>query len=78
MSSLSSIFHSMEYGPAPESDSVATAWLEKHGNKFGHFIDNKWVLPEGRKTYETQAPATGKTLASTLQGTEEDVDLGET
>ena len=35
------------------------AWLEDHHRKFGHFIDNAWVNPDGRKTYETKCPATG-------------------
>jgi len=76
MSRVEEIFHSMEYGPAPESDSVAQAWLQKHSRKFGHFIGNKWVLPDDRKSYDTSAPATGHFLASTVQGTKEDVDQG--
>ena len=72
--SVADIFASMEYGPAPESDKVAQAWLDDHGRNFGHFIDNKWVNPEGRKSYETSNPATGKVLAKTVQGTAEDVD----
>ena len=39
------------------------------------FINNEWVHPEGRKTYETRSPATGKVLAGTTQGTGEDVDV---
>ena len=35
------------------------AWLDDHGRKFGLFIDNKWVIPIGRKTYETKCPSTG-------------------
>ncbi len=62
------IFESMEYGPAPESPSVANAWLDDHGRNFGHFINNQWVRPEGRKAYETHNPATGEKLASTVQG----------
>jgi aldehyde dehydrogenase (NAD+) len=50
--------------------------LNDHDKKFGHFVNNKWVHPEGRKNYETTAPATGQVLASTVQGTAEDVDQG--
>ena len=32
--SVSEIFSSMEYGPAPESDKVAMAWLDDH-NRLG-------------------------------------------
>jgi len=35
------------------------AWLDDHERAFGHFIDGKWVKPEGRKTYQTKNPATG-------------------
>jgi len=68
------IFASMEYGPAPESDKIAQSWLEDHNRNFGLFINNTWVHPEGRKTYETKSPATGTILAATTQGTSEDVD----
>ena len=52
--SVQEIFASMEYGPAPESDKVAQDWLEQHDRNFGLFINNEWVRPEGRKTYEVR------------------------
>ena len=58
--SVSEVFESLEYGPAPESSVIAEGWLEDHAKAFGHFIDGKWVKPEGRKVYETKNPATGK------------------
>ncbi|XP_052089947.1 aldehyde dehydrogenase family 16 member A1-like [Mytilus californianus] len=74
--SVSEIFKSMEYGPAPEADNVVKAWLNDHDNgEFGLFIDGKWVKPDGRKTYQTKNPATGEPLATTIQGEQEDVDL---
>jgi len=72
--SVGDIFASMEYGPAPESDKIAQNWLEDHNRKFGLFINNEWVHPEGRKTYDTKSPATGAVLAGTTQGNSEDVD----
>ena len=44
-----------------------------------HQIQTDWFRrsqtnPEGRKQYETKCPATGEVLASTVQGTEEDVE----
>ena len=56
------ILETLEYGPAPESSSIAQGWLDDHGRAFGHFIDGKWVKPEGRKVYETKNPATGKII----------------
>ncbi|XP_077999867.1 aldehyde dehydrogenase family 16 member A1-like [Glandiceps talaboti] len=76
--SVAEIFESMSYGPAPEAANVAQTWLDNHDRSLGHFIDNKWVKPDQRKTYETKSPATGETLASTIQGTEEDVELAVT
>eukprot|EP00057_Strongylocentrotus_purpuratus_P035130 XP_797815.1 PREDICTED: aldehyde dehydrogenase family 16 member A1 [Strongylocentrotus purpuratus] len=73
--SVESIFESMEYGPNPEAPSSAQAWLESHDRKLGHFINNKWVRPENRKTYTTRGPAAGEPLATTVQGEEEDVEL---
>ncbi|KAK3865452.1 hypothetical protein Pcinc_028942 [Petrolisthes cinctipes] len=54
---ISQIFNTMEYGPAPEDDKVA-----------------QWVLPDDRKTYETSDPCKDRVLASTIQGTQQDVD----
>ncbi|KAL5009729.1 hypothetical protein ScPMuIL_012034 [Solemya velum] len=73
--SVASIFETMSYGPAPEADNVVKAWLDSHDRNFGHFIDGKWVKPEGRKTYQSKSPATGQVLATTTQGNDEDVDL---
>lgn len=56
---VSEIFESLNYGPAPESNMPAEGWLDDHGRSFGHFIDGNWVKPEGRKMYETKNPATG-------------------
>jgi len=40
--SVSELFASMEYGPAPEDASIVKAWIEDHdGGQFGHFINNK-------------------------------------
>ncbi|XP_060561451.1 LOW QUALITY PROTEIN: aldehyde dehydrogenase family 16 member A1-like [Ruditapes philippinarum] len=73
--SIKEVFKNTKLGPTREADNVAQAWLDDHERSFGHFIDGKWVKPEGRKTYQTKNPATGQTLASTLQGTKEDVDM---
>ena len=62
------IFESLEYGPAPESPAVAQAWLDDHGRRFGHFIGNQWVSPEGRQMYKSYDPSTGDLLAETVQG----------
>ena len=66
--SVRRLVDTLEYGPAPESPAVANAWLDDHSRNFGHFINNQWVHPQGRKSYDTHNPATGEKLASTVQG----------
>ncbi|WP_102109459.1 aldehyde dehydrogenase family protein [Oceaniglobus roseus] len=70
--SVSEIYQSMEYGPAPESDAEAQGWLEGHGRAFGLFIGGKMTAPGD--TFETRNPAKGTVLASVTQATASDVD----
>ena len=66
------IFDSMAYGPAPESNAEALAWLAQHHNRFGHWIDGAFTKPG--TTFATKNPAIGKTLAEVTQGTAADLD----
>ena len=70
---VAEIFETLEYGPAPESATLAHEWLERHGRDFGLFIDNQW-LPASGKSFETEDPATGKPLANIGNASREDVD----
>ena len=70
--SVAEYFNSMDYGPAPESDTEARAWLASHSANFGHFIDGAFVA--GAKTFETREPATGKLLATCADGSPADVE----
>jgi aldehyde dehydrogenase (NAD+) len=72
MNRIAEIFESLDYGPAPESPEPALAWLASRGNAFGHFIAGKWTRPG--KTFASDNPATGKTLAAVTDGTAADVD----
>ena len=62
----------MEYGPAPESSEYVDAWLEKHGRRFGHFINGRVV--EGSSTFEVINPATKATIATVSQGSGAEID----
>ena len=69
---VAEIFKTMEYGPAPESDKEALAWLGKHNGTFGHYIGGKWTRPG--KTFAVVNPATGKPIAKVTDGSRADVD----
>ncbi|WP_068109291.1 aldehyde dehydrogenase family protein [Tropicimonas marinistellae] len=69
--SIQNIFDSMDYGPAPESDAEAQAWLESHGRAFGHFIGGKFT--QASEGFESLNPATGALLANVTQATEADI-----
>ena len=69
---IKEIFDRMEYGPAPEGNAEAKAWLAKHGASFGHFIDGAFTRPV--QTFPTKNPANGTDLAAITQGTAQDID----
>src|SRR5690606_27604688 len=69
--SVRDIFETMDYGPAPEADDVAIAWLERHGRRFGHFVGGRFTKPAS--TFATFHPGDGSELAQVSQGTDKDV-----
>src|ERR1043165_7902048 len=72
MATVAEIFQTMEYGPAPESDKEARAWVAKRSNGFGHYIGGAWTEPA--HLFDVINPATAKTIARTSNGTKADVD----
>ncbi|WP_424976291.1 aldehyde dehydrogenase family protein [Dinoroseobacter sp. S124A] len=66
------IFETMEYGPAPEDDGPAQAWLDQHDRQFGCFIGGGFQAPG--ETFATLNPARGTALAQVTQGSAGDVD----
>jgi aldehyde dehydrogenase (NAD+) len=70
--SVATIFETMEYGPAPESDKDALAWLARHDRTFGHYIGGAWTEPGA--LFDVINPATGKMIARVTDGTRADVD----
>ncbi len=67
-------FMTMEYGPAPEDPREALAWLDRHGRRFGHFINGASHAPEAGTYFDTADPSTGEKLATVAQGSAADVD----
>ena len=71
MTTVAEIFESLDYGPAPESDKDALAWLGRHERVFGHYIGGRWTEPGD--TFEVINPATRQVLARVSEGTSADV-----
>ncbi|WP_374368908.1 aldehyde dehydrogenase family protein [Dongia sp.] len=72
--SVARYFDEMSYGPAPEADGEARAWLKKHETGFSHFIAGAFVKPAEGQYFETAEPATGAKLARVAQGSAADID----
>ena len=72
MPTVKEIFATMEYGPAPESPDFVNAWLEKHGRRFGHFINGRFV--EGSNSFEVINPANKAVIATVSQGSNAEID----
>jgi aldehyde dehydrogenase (NAD+) len=74
MTSISDLFISLEYGPAPESATSAEAWLEAHDRRFGHFIGGDFVGADAGESFAVHRPATAGVIAHVAQGDEASVD----
>ena len=72
--SVAQYYETMEYGPAPEADGEARAWLKTHGAVFEHFIGGVFAAPQQGEHFATFEPATGKTLARLAQGSAADIN----
>ena len=72
--SVARYFDEMSYGPAPEADTEARAWLKRHEAGFGHFIGGTFVTPEGGQYFDAVDPSTGNILGRVAQGGADDVD----
>src|SRR5436305_1381994 len=72
--SIAEQFLSMEYGPAPEDPKDTLLWLDRHGRRFGHFIDGAWRQPAEAVFFDTTDPATGEKIATVAEGSAADID----
>lgn len=72
--SVAEIFESMTYGPAPEANDAAAAWLDDHQRKFNLFIKNRWAAPKSKKYMDSKNPATGETLAQIAIAGQPDIE----
>jgi aldehyde dehydrogenase (NAD+) len=74
MTTVSEIFETMAYGPAPESDKQAREWIAQHGGEFGVFVDGRWARAESGELFDVINPATAAPLARVTQAGPADVD----
>jgi len=72
MMTIAEIFDTMDYGPAPEGNKEAIAWLESHNNSFGHFINGAFT--KARENFKSHNPANGDFLADLTEGSADDVN----
>jgi aldehyde dehydrogenase (NAD+) len=73
MPTVSDVLDSMDYGPAPESNSIVKEWLAAHAKGFGHFIGGKFVTSAAARL-DVFNPANSEKLGTVPQGSAKDVD----
>src|SRR5881392_3774417 len=74
MTTVSEIFETMAYGPAPESDKPALEWIARHDGAFGLFIGGRWTQGKSDAGFDVINPATTARLARVTQAGQPDVD----
>lgn len=72
MPTLQDILSTMDYGPSPESQKEALAWLDQHQRRFGLFINNTWT--DNHDSFASHNPADGRELAQLTQASAQEVD----
>jgi len=72
--SIAEILDDLDYGPAPESDAEARAWLARHKDGTHLYIGGTWRKPKSGRFFDTIDPATGAVLASVAEAGAADVD----
>src|SRR2546426_2507542 len=68
MTTVSGIFETMAYGPAPESDKQALEWVARHDGTFGLFIGGGGADGERRGAFGGVQPAATPRAAPGTQG----------
>jgi len=74
MSKIAELYHEMSFGPAPESDDTAQAWLDARRRNFALFINNEWLAAASGESLEVHNPARGELLARVAAAGKADVD----
>src|SRR2546422_141624 len=74
MTTVSELFETMAYGPAPESDKPALEWIAHHGSDFALFVGGQWTRGKSGGGFDVTTPATTAKLARVTQAGPADVD----
>ncbi len=74
MPTVKDVLKSMDYGPAPESETHVTDWLKAHTDGFRHFIGGQFVPASDGKTFAAMNPARDTVLGHVAHGTAADID----
>ncbi len=69
---VSELYDTLPYGPAPEDPKLAQAWLDDRSRRFGVYIDGAWHAVEDQ--FEVFSPGTGKAIATVAQASDDLVD----
>ncbi|MEQ9812147.1 MAG: aldehyde dehydrogenase family protein [Azospirillaceae bacterium] len=72
--SVAEVFETMDYGPAPESDSAVRAWIDRHFHPSKMFVDGARREPADGRYFDILNPATGAVLGQASQAGAADVD----
>ncbi len=73
MNQLVDILASLDYGPSPEAEGPARAWLAAHSEGFDHFIGGDFLAPAEGVRFDVMNPARGERLARVAQGSGADI-----
>lgn len=74
MPSVTDVLETMDYGPAPESNTHVKEWLQTHKDGFGHFIAGQYMRSSASKWLDVSNPSSGEVMGRVPQGTAKDVD----
>ena len=75
MPTVTDVLDTMDYGPAPESNSIVKEWLAAHAKDFGHFIGGRFVMSSATRL-DVFNPANGEKLGTVPQGSASAVKRG--
>lgn len=74
MSQIADIFDTLEYGPAPESDTHAKDWIATRDGRLTPFINGAFITPDKPHWFAAENPANGEQLGKVAQSSQQDVD----